>query len=657
MQTKPYPSDELNYRPDIDGLRGVAVISVILFHVAPSWFEPGFLGVDVFFVISGFLITRIILFEIGNNSFSVMNFYQRRIIRIFPALIVVLLACLVLGWFLSPSGHYELLGKHVIASSGFISNLLLWSEAGYFDSVSITKPLLHLWSLGVEEQFYICWPIILIVLWRFKLNIISSQLLFIVLSLCFAFLIAKGNPVSFFYLPITRAWELLMGGALAYFYVFTTPFTRQIPQKINHRFKLILLSEPSQEIDILRNVISFVGLVLVGISFYKIGTGASFKPEIAVFAVFGTCCVIAVGPKAIFNNYILSNKVLVSIGLISYPLYLWHWPLLSFSKFINLPPSTEVPLVFVAFILSWLTYKFIERPFRFSSSKKRSAFILIGGMLVPTVCGYIIFSNNGIPMRYETHDGQYNLSGSLKKDKYVDYKLCDGAPNVVDSWCWEMKNPSTILIGDSHIDQLKKAFAENGFDQFSSLVSLGAGNCPPLLHQDQPEERCTKQIRHTLSQLKYYPTLKYAIISSWNTEYGDPDKAVRALIPVIEKLRDEGIKVAMIVDNPTLKKSPSHCLLSWPPLKIAISGPPKYCENPSANDFEPYFTYSEFIEKVQLAYPDMFVFNPLPLFCRGSVCDIRTGSIMNYADEGHLSDFMGKKVVNSFVEAAKTRGF
>ena len=220
-----------------------------------------------------------------------------------------------------------------------------------------------------------------------------------------------------------------------------------------------------------------------------------------------------------------------------------------------------------------------------------------------------------------------------------------------------MKDPTTILIGDSHVDQLLPRFVENGFYRFNRLVSLGAGNCPPLLRQDQPEERCTKQIVHTLSQLKSYPTLKYAIISSWNTQYGDPDKAVRAFIPVIKKLHDEGIKVAIIVDNPTLKKNPTHCLLAWPPLKLIISGPPKYCEHSSAHDFEPYSDYSKFIEKVQLTYPDMFVFNPLPLFCRGSVCNVRTGPIMNYVDKGHISNFMGKKVVDSFIDLAKIKGF
>lgn len=646
-----------NYRKDIDGLRAVAVLCVISYHIAPSWVKGGFLGVDIFFVISGYLITKIISSELVNNSFSILRFYQRRILRIFPALITVMLACLILGWFLSPTGHYERLGKHVIASATFVSNLLLWSEAGYFDAVSTSKPLLHLWSLGVEEQFYIFWPVILFVIWKFGLNSISFLLIFLLFSLLSAFAIAKIDAVAFFYSPLTRAWELLMGGLLAVSFVFKAPLVAKLSKIINHWLKMLFLREVSKDANILNNLTSVLGIALIGVGFYKIGNGAAFRTDIAFITVTGTCLIILAGPAAIFNKYILSNRIAVSIGLISYPLYLWHWPLFSFANYINLSQSFELPLVFLTFLLSWMTYRFIEKPIRYRQNKKLSTQILVGGMVTSAAFGFIVFHENGLPKRYQNHHGQYNLHGSFMEHQYIDYVWCDGAPEVNDSWCRTMKDPTTILIGDSHIDQLLPRFAENGYEPFASLVSLGAGNCAPLLRRDQSEHRCTKQISHSLSELKSYPTLEYAIISSWNTQYGEPNKAFEAFIPVIEELHAEGIKVAMIVDNPTLKKPPRHCSLSWPRLKLMISGPPEYCENPSASDFEPYSNYAAFIDKVKLKYPEIFIFNPLPIFCKDSVCNIRTGPIMNYVDEGHISSFMGKKVVDSFVEAAKARGF
>ena len=560
-------------------------------------------------------------------------------------------------WFLSPTGHYERLGKHVIASAAFVQNLLLWNEAGYFDAVSTSKPLLHLWSLGVEEQFYIFWPLILFVIWKFGLNSISFLLFFLLSSLLFAFETAKVDAIGFFYSPLTRAWELLMGGLLAMLLTYKAPQIAKLSKMINHWLKLLFLREASADIRILINGSSLVGVALIVFSFYKIAIGSAFRPDIALITVTGTCLIIIAGPAAIFNKYILSNRLLVSIGLISYPLYLWHWPLFSFAIYINLPQSFEPLLVFLTFLLSWMTYKFIEKPIRYQKNKKLSTKILVVGLITSAVFGFVVFNENGLPKRYLNYQGQYTLHGSFIEHQYIDYVWCDGAPEVDDSWCRKMKDPTTILIGDSHIDQLLPRFAENGYEPFASLVSLGAGNCPPLLRHDQPEHRCTKQISHSLSELKSYPTLEYAIISSWNTQYVDPDKDFKAFIPVVETLHAEGIKVAMIIDNPTLNKPPRHCSLSWPPLKLLISGPPEYCENPSANDFEPYLNYAYFVEKVRLKFPEIFIFNPLPIFCTDGVCDIRTGPIMNYVDEGHISNFIGKKVVDSFVEAAKVNGF
>ena len=211
---RPKAAGQLDYRPDIDGLRAIAVLGVIGFHAFPAWFRGGFVGVDVFFVISGYLISTILFAGIEQGSFRFSQFYMRRIRRIFPALIVVLLACVVAGWLVLFSFEYQALGKHVAGSAAFVSNFVLWNEAGYFDKVAATKPLLHIWSLGIEEQFYIVWPLLLYLVWKRKAATLAFLLLLLIFS--FTFNMLSSDPTADFYSPLTRFWELMAGAVLAY---------------------------------------------------------------------------------------------------------------------------------------------------------------------------------------------------------------------------------------------------------------------------------------------------------------------------------------------------------------------------------------------------------------------------------------------------------
>ena len=199
------------YRPDIDGLRALAVLSVVGFHAFPKSIKGGFIGVDVFFVISGYLISAIIFENLKNKSFSFSEFYARRVRRIFPALALVLIACHVFGWFVLLSDEYKQLGRHIAAGSGFVSNMVLWSEAGYFDNSADTKPLLHLWSLGIEEQFYLAWPMLLWLAWKSRINLLGVTVVILLASFYLNVAEVKKDVIGAFYSPITRFWELLVG--------------------------------------------------------------------------------------------------------------------------------------------------------------------------------------------------------------------------------------------------------------------------------------------------------------------------------------------------------------------------------------------------------------------------------------------------------------
>ena len=208
-------SHQRNYRADIDGLRALAILLVIIFHAFPKFLRGGFIGVDIFFVISGYLITGIIINGQNQGNFSLLQFYSRRIKRIFPALIIVLIFCLIAGWFGLLANEYEILGKHIAAGSVYISNFALKNEAGYFDTQAEYKPLLHLWSLSIEEQFYLVFPLLLMVTIRFNIKPIYIILLCLIASLLFNIIQIDNNPTAVFFYPSSRAWELLIGSFVA----------------------------------------------------------------------------------------------------------------------------------------------------------------------------------------------------------------------------------------------------------------------------------------------------------------------------------------------------------------------------------------------------------------------------------------------------------
>ena len=350
--TKPFLSSHATdkYRPDIDGLRAFAVLSVVLYHAFPQMVRGGYVGVDIFFVISGFLISSILFAEMTEHRFSFTIFYGRRIRRIFPALAVCLAAVLAYGFVSLTPSELAQLGKHVFFGAGFLSNIVLWSESGYFDSAATYKPLLHLWSLGIEEQFYILWPALLWVVFRLKAKV--GRLLAVLFLASFTINVALSitDISADFYLPVSRFWELLAGAGLAW--------RRQIVLSPN-----------------VRSWISFAGLAALLTSAAFFTAEMRFPGWLALLPVAGAVAIILAGPEAAVNRVVFSNRAVVFVGLISYPLYLWHWPLISYAYVIRLgkapTPLMATALVATSFLLAWATYRFIEYPVRFGAHRHR----------------------------------------------------------------------------------------------------------------------------------------------------------------------------------------------------------------------------------------------------------------------------------------------
>ena len=362
------------YRADIDGLRAVAVLSVVGYHAAPMWAMGGFVGVDIFFVISGFLISTIIFENLQRGSFSFIEFYSRRIRRIFPALIVVLAACFAFGWFTLFDDEFKQLGKHIAGGAGFISNLVLWNESGYFDNAASTKPLLHLWSLGIEEQFYIVWPLLLWAAFKKKLNWFVVISVIVAVSFAWNLYSARNNPISDFYSPQTRFWELLVGSMLACARLLNQNALTIFGQKTADLLRRIVPAQAQiSNAIVFRNFVSTLGVLSIATSVVLIANDKHYPGAWAMLPTLGTAMVIAAGTQAWFNRSVLASRILVWLGLISYPLYLWHWPLLTFTRiFENETPKGVIRLevVVISIVLSWVTYRLVERPSRFGKMQQ-----------------------------------------------------------------------------------------------------------------------------------------------------------------------------------------------------------------------------------------------------------------------------------------------
>ena len=442
-----------SYRQDIDGLRAVAIIGVILYHAFPKKFPGGFIGVDIFFVISGYLITRLVFYELEQKTFRLTEFYRRRIRRLFPALLLVLLFCLVIGWRGLFATEYALLGQHILHGVTFTSNFLLLNEVNYFDAIAEAKPLLHLWSLAIEEQFYLIWPLMILILAiRPRVALYFFSVIVVLSFLANIFLSAEA-PTTAFYMPYARAWELFIGGAFAFY------------ERSRH------YRSPSAH---LANVFGLVGasLIIIGLAIARPTSG--FPGWAVLFPAFGALAIIAASPMAFVNRMFLARKTMVGLGLISYPLYLWHWPLLSFAYIFfsqTPPPLVRIGIVLVSLVLAWVTYLYVERPLRNKSGWKYPA-SFVAAMVLVGIAGYAIQQYEGVNIRNNAIFA--GLNGDLghadfHREISENFPPCQPAYLRAGALRWESHvrcaqsrpnmPPDLILLGDSHAEHLFIGFA------------------------------------------------------------------------------------------------------------------------------------------------------------------------------------------------------
>lgn len=650
------------YRPDIDGLRAIAVLSVVVYHAFPSALRGGFAGVDVFFVISGFLISTILFENIDRGTFKISDFYSRRIRRVFPALALVLFSVLIFGSVFLFPGEMKQLGKHVASSAGFIQNYVLWSESGYFDNASETKPLLHIWSLGIEEQFYIIWPLLLVGAAKFgkqKRQFFYLLATVIVFALSFALNIelVKDDPTKTFYLPQYRFWELAIGGILSWVVLYQPSFVNRFRGAADGANVSVFSMKR------VNDLIGFGGFVALFVIFGEFSKDTIFPGKMALLPVLATVAIIFAGSESFANKQILSNKFFVWCGLISFPLYLWHWPLLSFGRILygQTPPNEFlVSAVLLSIVLAWLTMRFIERPFRFGNSNNAPKIaVLCSSVLAAGVIGFVSSEriDDGKVLSKSEEETNAVIASSEENCKKIFPHWLDKDGVGTDQWCRVQNGKPTIaLVGDSHSGQLFYGFIDALKGTSESVANFPASCAAPLLDTSTGITRALKYrenngrlMNDAFEYIGNSPTIrtvylahnpdcsfgKGTSIDLENPAEKDDEIILKnGLIRTLNFLRSKNKNVVIVLDNPAFPFLPSKCK-SRGAFFDSFKGECKIeIHSPSRERYKRLV-----MAVVSDKFPNVKIFDLEPYFCSSGQCSpIHDGQFFyNDNDSGHMN--------------------
>lgn len=542
-----------SYRPEIDGLRALAVLLVVSYHYFAV--RGGFVGVDIFFVISGYLISHQIFASLDQHSFSLIEFYAKRIRRIFPPLLLMIMATLVAGWLLLLPTDFKSLGKHAAAGVAYVSNLLLWTESGYFDAPSGFKPFLHLWSLGIEEQFYLTWPLAMILLFRYVRRKLTALLVLTACSFVLSLIATAQNQDAAFYMPVTRFWELAAGGVLAY-----------CEQNRRNILSQCLGVRVSGWINNNAFELGFVSLVLVVVLVDK---NSAYPGYWALLPVLGTCLILRLQPASLLKKKILTQPVLVFIGKISYGIYLWHWPLL---VLLHLSDQTsgiaKMSALAASFALAYATYVLIETPVRAIRVTRSSGFKFIWfGVLATLLVGLtgMLFSSGIVHRSWDDKlintmyaEPVSGCAADARADRVIDYSALQR--------CEKLKHPGdpvVMLLGDSHAFGLYQGLEPYLDKREINLIGLPAMYCTPVSVLDKRATcaRYNQWLQDEIVRLQPDLIVIFAHHLLWTDDehYGEQTTYSSHIWHAAQRLKTFGAKQVLIVGQiPTWINSLPH---------------------------------------------------------------------------------------------------
>ena len=617
------------------------------------------------------------------KPFSFIDFYSRRVRRIFPSLIFCLLTFLVLGWFVLLPDEYSLFGKHTLGASAYVSNLLLWSEAGdYFQTASQTKPLLHLWSLGIEEQFYLIWPLVLFIAYKLNFNIFTLALVGALASFGFELNSVKSNPTAAFYSPFLRFWELMAGSILAWLKLYKGEMFTGIANKTGPYLSAILQrnSTKTDSVMLCGNILSVIGLALILTAVFALDN-KDFPGYKALLPVMGAVLMIAAGKDAFLNRYLLSNRVMVWFGLISYPLYIWHWPFLSFAWIVGgeMPElKVRIGCVVLAVIMSAVTYYFVEPRLRWGRFGGFKAAGLLSVMVIIGVTGYSIDRHDGYTARMS--DPEQPVIDAINK------KVNEGAMRCVryiaewnemmEKKPWgtnvcrfedEPEKNTIAIIGDSHARHLYPGMVADIQHRGKESVALfSSSSSTPLIGLQSPagnykahsmmgEQVLAVGFNYILNHknitkvvLSNHPWVSWHnVIDTQKPDNHDFKSIMKdGFIRTYDALTKSGKKIYVVLDNPMYSnESFAMCKASAVrrPVDIPeflISKKAKSCsvKLSQRTDKKMIDNWNKIARDTAAGYKNIHFIDLSEVFCNGGTCSMldQSGNML-YLDTDHLN--------------------
>jgi peptidoglycan/LPS O-acetylase OafA/YrhL len=613
----------LGYRKEIDGLRALAIIPILLFHAGFKIFSGGFVGVDVFFVISGYLITTIIVKERQENSFSLLAFYERRVRRILPALFLMMALCIPLAWVCLLPNDMLQFSKSVKAVALFFSNYLFYKDSGYFDTSNELKPLLHTWSLAIEEQYYLFFPPLILFAWRFGKRWIIVILAAIAnISFFLAEWGAYNKPFAAFFLLPARAWEFLLGAFIA-FYIL--------------EYKNINVNAS------LKQVASSFGLLLIVYSVFSFEKNTPFPGVYALAPTFGAALIILFASPSTIVGAILSSPLFVGIGLISYSTYLWHQPLFVFARYASvspIPDSGFAVLCLISLALGYLSWRFIERPFRSKSlGSRKSVFIFaVGFSLLFVVFGYVTQVSRGFDARFnKSLNGDV---GHLEFHEYIDNKYYDCEPKTLASQAlkWEdflrckqskIGSPQLVLLGDSHAEHLFIGLAEARPELNIAFYIL---NGTPFVSNPQYTNIFNELLNNRLNQ-EVILTMHYVDRQN-QSNYVLYDELGKTIIALQEAKK----RIIIVGDVPRYSTDATSCVY-----RNRLNQSDKSCAMSKNDAAIQKNVYSNTLGRLAANFNVPYIDLHAPL-CSSDSCSMINGDSILYRDNNHLN-ILGSRLV------------
>ena len=644
-----WPGGEPAYRPDIDGLRALAVLAVVGFHAFPRAFPGGFAGVDVFFVISGYLISTLLIQQLQTATFSLAHFYRRRALRILPALIIVLAACLGFGWYALLPEEFRYLGKQVAAASVFVSNFALWDETGYFAPATQLKPLLHLWSLGIEEQFYLCWPVMLMLLPRRRRSAGLVIAALTAASFVLDIVLVRRAATAAFYLPLARFWELGLGCLVAWMQ--------------EHRLAWLALHARAPWTAV-RPVLPVAGVALILTAILCLDGHVPYPGWATLIPTAGALCVVIPPGDTWLQRRIMAHPALVFVGLISYPLYLWHWPILSFAAILKSGTPdivTRTACVLLSVLLAVATYRCIERPIRRHSRPLRISSALVSPVALVGAAGFIVFAASGFAHRF---DSQVLAVRSTPKTDALCRQTVES--RIPFNYCkrTDLRQPEVLFLGDSQTEAIYDGTVAALGDSYP-LMLLGRGGCPPVLNvhvegvyrSDSNQRSCNATWRSFVRYVRQTKPRVVVLVGDGSRFFdgatpaaSDPENDLNVrqaafkhgLEDLLAQIRMTS-RIVYVREIPEFDSAPS-CYLR--PVRLPGSNCSAYVARGALELRRSAYTNS--LEDVQDEFPGMVLIDPIPVLCNARYCpqQLRSGELL-YRDEMHLSEAGGRRVVRN----------